>query len=127
MNAMLKITTVDNKTVWMTVREHAANELAELLKPNVNEVKIFKAGEMPLEELPTEIQTEIRDTLRAFSEVYAEYEHGRWHTTTCVCVRAEYADDKFSAGRYKANEVYTLEERKQNFFEEFGYHAAYMN
>lgn len=67
------------------------------------------------------MQQKVRGILRAFDVCHVEYEHGAFHAGTCVCLQSLYPADHFVAGTYRVEEVYTREERRQNFIEEFGY------
>lgn len=97
--------------------ENAAKEL----DGEAPEVKIYEAGKVPLEELPEDVQREVRGTLRAYDVCHVEYEHGAFHARTCACLQASYPQDHFVVGTYRAKDVYTEEQRRQNFIEEFGY------
>lgn len=126
-NDIIKFTN-ENGTTWIAIQNGEAEKFVELVN-NVNKAqgnnapksKIFKAGQVALEELPEETQQEVRDTLRAFDECYVEYFNNQWYVSTCIVLLAKYPRDQFTAGTYKAKEVYTKEQRRQNFIEEFGY------
>lgn len=127
MNNMIKVTNC-NATVFVSIRVTGTEKMCELFDEHASEhpeinltYKVFKAGEMPLEELPKEIQEEVKSTLRAFHSCTVTYEHNKFSVSTCICIRSTYDWDHFVAGTYKDDEVYTLEERRQNFKEEFGY------
>ena len=127
MNDIIRFTN-DIAQTWIPVPEGHAEELVEYIAKaaeNLNgtapDAKVFKAGQVPLEELPEDVQQKVRGTLKAFDVCHVEYEHGAFHAGTCVCLQATYPTDHFVAGSYKAKDVYTPEERRQNFIEEFGY------
>lgn len=108
MNDMIKITYIDG-TNFLTSLDYTTEKMTELIDESSKQMperklsyKVFKSGEMPLEELPEPIQAQVKSVLRAYP-------------------RSTYNWDHFVAGMYKDNEVYTLEERRQNFKEEFGY------
>ena len=89
-------------------------------------VESFTSGAMPLEALPEDIQEKVKSTLKAFDEVSVDYEHGRFNVFAGYCVKKNYHYDHFVCGRYLQTEVYTKEERRQNFIEEFGYAPCYL-
>lgn len=72
-----------------------------------------------IETLPVSIQNEIRETLKAYDEVNVEFEYGEYRVLTGVMLTATYAPDHRFVGTYKANEVFTLEERTINYAESF--------
>lgn len=86
----------------------------------------YEAGKVPLNMLPADIQNKAKSILKAFDEVTVEYEDGEFHVSTGYCIRASYGYDHTVCGYYKAEEIYTTEERRQNFIEEFGYAPAYI-
>lgn len=120
MNAMLKIKTKPNEIVWMTCIEENANKLADMLR-EYSEVKVFESGKVPFEELPEDVQESVKSTLKAYSETTVRYENKSWSECPAIILSASYSYDHFVAGYYKAKELYTEEERRQNFIEEFGY------
>ena len=74
-------------------------------------------------ELPTEIQNEIRKTLRAFDSVDVWFEYGRY--TFGSCLKASYGADHRFVGTYTAEEVYTENERIANYINEFLSYPSY--
>ena len=93
----------------------------EFLKPCGAECEVFEQTQMPLTSLPADVQTKVKDILKAYSRVNVVFEYGKFDVSTSVCVKAKYNYDHFVCGRYNADEVYTKEERRQNYFESFGY------
>lgn len=127
MNNMIKVTNC-SATVFVSICVTGTKKMCELFDEHASEhpelnltYKVFKAGEMPLEELPKEIQEKVKSTLRAFHSCTVTYEHSKFSVSTGTCIRATYDWDHFVAGTYKDDEVYTIEERRQNYEEEFGY------
>ena len=127
MNNMIKVTNC-SATVFVSICVTGTKKMCELFDEHASEhpelnltYKVFKVGKMPLEELPKEIQEEVKSTLRAFHSCTVTYEHSKFSVSTCTCIRDTYDWDHFVAGTYKDDEVYTLEERRQNYKEEFGY------
>lgn len=70
-----------------------------------------------LNELPKSVQKEIKETLKAYSEVPVTYENGRYSFS--LCLKSEYADDHEFIGTFYAKDIYTPEERIINYFESF--------
>lgn len=121
-NLMIKITGINGNVVYTTCfNRKNAESLIELVADKITESKIFEPGEMPFEDLPPDVQESARGTLRAYDEVNVEYEYGRWIASASYGICAEYNWDHYVAGFYKAKDIYTPEQRRQNFIEEFGY------
>lgn len=127
MNNMIKVTCVDGIN-FITSKDYATKKMTELIDEAIKQqpernvsYKVFKSGEMPLEELPELIQAQVKSVLRAYSRCTVTYENSKFSVSACTCIRATYDWDHFVAGTYKDDEVYTLEERRQNYKEEFGY------
>ena len=70
-----------------------------------------------LNELPKEVQEQVKSTLRAYSEVTVCFENGKY--TFGLSIKAKYAPDYEYIGTYYAKDVYTEEERIVNYCEEF--------
>ncbi len=126
-NNMIKVTN-SNGTVFVSICVAGTKKMCELFDehaskhPEINlTYKVFKAGEMPLEELPEEIQGKVKNILRAFHSCTVSYEDEKFSASAGCCIKSSYNWDHFVAGTYKDDEVYTLEERRQNYKEEFGY------
>ena len=68
-------------------------------------------------ELPESVQTEIKNTLRAYSEVDVYYENGEYHFG--LCLKKNYSSDHKYIGNFKASDIYTEEERILNYVNEF--------
>ena len=76
--------------------------------------------------LPLNVQTEVRETLRAYSSVSVWFEYGKYHVSTGACIKAQYGDDRKDFGTIIAAEVYTEEERIENYCNSFAdYPAGY--
>ena len=67
--------------------------------------------------LPIEEQARIKSTLKAYDEVVVFYENGSY--THGVCLKATYAPDHEYIGTYRADEIYTEDERIENYINEF--------
>lgn len=130
MNKMLKVTT-ELGTAYMTAQDTNANDFEmfvnKLAEENNLEVEIksFRVGKMPLEELPDDVQQQVKETLKAYDRCSAKFENQRWSATTGYCIKSSYSFDYFVAGEYYATDVYTEEERRQNFLEVFGYERRF--
>lgn len=68
-------------------------------------------------ELPAELQERIKNYLRAYDECPVFYENGRYDFT--ICIKKEYAPDHEYIGTYKAKDIFTEEERIENYINEF--------
>lgn len=89
--------------------------------PELNNTwEVFQAGEMPLEKLPAEIQEAVKSTLKAFHNCNVYYEYGEFHSSASVGIKSSYNWDHFVCGSYRDVDVYTEEERRQNYIECFG-------
>ena len=71
------------------------------------------------EELPMDIQLEIRDTLKAFDTCHVTFSNGCYHVGCGVCLMREYPKDFRVVGDYNADEIYTVDERIENYVNEF--------
>ena len=67
--------------------------------------------------LPIDEQESIKSTLRAFDEVVVFFEDGRF--THGVYLKASYAPDHEYIGTYRADEIFTEDERIENYINEF--------
>lgn len=67
--------------------------------------------------LPKEVQEHIKETLKAYDEETVFFEYGKY----CygVCIKAHYAPDHKYIGTYRADEIYTEEERILNYVNVF--------
>lgn len=70
-----------------------------------------------INELPMNIQEEIKNTLKAYDEVTVFYENGTYHFG--LCLKSQYADDHEYIGTFKASELYGENERIVNYVESF--------
>ena len=64
-------------------------------------------------------QNKIKETLKAFDEVFVVYEYGQYHYGTGACLKAEYAPDHEVIGTLYAEDIFTAEERIINYVESF--------
>ena len=126
-NDMIKITCTEG-TSFLPCIDRGTKKMTELIDESVKSMperklsyKVFKSGEMPFEELPELIQAQVKSVLRAYHQCTVTYEYSEFSVSANTCIRAEYGFDHFVAGIYRDDEIYTLEERRQNFKEEFGY------
>ena len=92
----------------------------EFLKPCGAEYEAFPQCKMPLTALPADVQAEVKSRLKAYSRCNVVFEYNRFTVSCGVCIKSHYNYDHFVCGEYRADEVYTLEERRQNFFDSFG-------
>lgn len=122
-NVMMRVTNESN-IVYMTCAESGANEVKEMFEKYGAQVEILTYP-IALDKLPEEVQAKVKSILKAFDEVNVTYEYGKFEVSACSCLCAYYHYDRMYCGRYTSKEVYTAEERKQNFFESFGYYPCH--
>lgn len=70
-------------------------------------------------ELPADVQSKIKQTAKAYDEVYVVYEYGEYHVGVGISLKAVYAPDHKVIGTFYAKDLYTPEERIINYIEEF--------
>ena len=70
-----------------------------------------------LNTLPIEEQAKIKGQLKAYDEVVVFFENGKY--TYGVCLKSHYAPDHEYIGTYRAEDVYTEDERIENYINEF--------
>lgn len=124
-NTMIKTTNLED-VLYITCPTKNVSKFIELVCEYDTEVETFEVGSMPFEALPQNVQERAKEILKAFSEVSVVYENREFNVSAGICLKANYAHDHFSCGRYKQEDIYTKEERKQNFIEEFGYAPCYL-
>ena len=69
--------------------------------------------------LPLNVQEQAKKTLRSFDEVNVIFEYGEYHVSAGIAVKSHYADDHEYIGHYKADDIFTPEERIINYVESF--------
>lgn len=69
--------------------------------------------------LPMSVQTEIKNTLRAYDKVNVTFENGKYRVSTGTCLTKYYADDFKTIGTYTKEEIYTADEMIINYVESF--------
>lgn len=74
-----------------------------------------------VQELPVEVIQEVEKVLKCFDEANITYEYGKYEVSPHIAILAKYAPDHKYIGYIKVETYYTLEERKKNFKETFGY------
>lgn len=82
---------------------------------------IYQQNDMLFEELPVEIIREVMETLKVYEECHVEFFGDEFHVCVGWILTAIDPDDLFICGTYRAKEIYTKEQRRQNFIESFGY------
>lgn len=125
-NDMIKITCTEG-TSFLPCIDRGTKKMTELIDESVKSMperklsyKVFKSGEMPLEELPELIQAQVKSVLRAYPRCMVTYEYNKFSVSASHCIKSNYSFDHYVAGTYLDSDVYTEEERKQNYIEEFG-------
>lgn len=69
------------------------------------------------ENLPESVQQHIKNTLKAYDEETVFFENGQYEYG--VCLKAHYAPDHKYIGTYRAEDIYTEDERIVNYANEF--------
>ena len=88
--------------------------------------KMYPISREELNKLPQDILEQTLETLKAFDECHITFENGRYHSSTGVCLLAKYPEDFKVIGTVYADDIYTKEERDQNYIESFyDYPAGY--
>ena len=70
-------------------------------------------------ELPKEVQEEVKDWLKVYNETHVTFENGHYKVSSSISLLAKYPEDFKVIGDYKANEVFTAEERMVNYIVSF--------
>ena len=66
-------------------------------------------------ELPQEVQEEVKSWLRVYDKTYVEYEYGKYKVSSGICLSDTYAPDHEMIGQYTAKEIFTEDERTLNY------------
>lgn len=126
MKALVKAVPAGKEAVYTTVPEENKYKMKALLEEFGSEVEIYSYP-VALEALPEKVQEEVKSVLKAYSEVSVTYERNQFKVSAGIGIYSAYACDHMVCGRYKQEEVYTVEERRRrNFKEEFGYEPCYL-
>lgn len=75
-------------------------------------------------ELPQDVQNKIKATLHVYDKAHVVYEYGEYHVSSGICLKAEYAADHKFIGTYTAEELFTEEERIENYINTFNDYPA---
>lgn len=81
--------------------------------------KFMPISKEQLNAMPTNVREDVYSTLKAYDECNITYEYGKYVVSTCVGITKEYAPDHKFIGNVYVDDIYTLEERTQNYMEEF--------
>lgn len=122
-NVMIKAKNINGETAFAPIASSILGQILRIMEDSkvVTDIQVFKPDTMKLDDLPEKVQAEAKDVLKAYNRVNVIYEYSTWHVSASICVKSSYGYDHFFAGTYYAKDVYTEEERRQNFFEAFGY------
>ena len=118
-NTMIKINPKQGAPVYITCPTQNAEKMVDLFKdaPNFATAETFASDCMKLQDLPEDVQTEVKKLLTIYSKAHVVYEYGKFEATAHHCLKASYGYDRFWCGEYKADDVYTKEERAQHLAE----------
>ena len=70
------------------------------------------------EQLPEEVQEQVKEILKAYNSTSVTFENGKYHFGG-YCLKNTYASDYEFVGDYKADDIFTKEERIINYVESF--------
>lgn len=70
---------------------------------------------MTFEQLPMDVQEEVKRWLRVYDVTYVDFANGEYKVSSSVCLTATYAPDHRCIGEYHAKDVFTEEERILNY------------
>ena len=79
-----------------------------------------------LEKLPDELVQEVKKTLKCYDETYITFEYGEFKEMPMIGLYKSYAPDHKFIGTVRAEDIYTLEERIENYESEFKCKAYYL-
>lgn len=129
MRNILKIKTTMNTITWAVGESDYIDAIIPMVEKITDGMQRWEAGRVPFEELPETTQEEVKSVLKAFNEcnVKIDWINNDWcfDVHTCSVIKAEYSPSEATCGWYKAEDIYTAEERRENFFESFGYYPHY--
>ena len=74
-----------------------------------------------LNTLPDNIIKEVKEILKAYEKVDVLFEYGKFYVMLGVVIKAKYGEDFKHIATFKNTDIYTEEERRQNYKEVFGY------
>lgn len=69
--------------------------------------------------LPTDIQTQVLETLKAYACITVTYEYGKYTASTGTMLKEIYAPDYRVFGTFYQDDIYSLDERTENYIECF--------
>lgn len=73
-----------------------------------------------LEKLPLYVQQKVRNYLKAYSSCNIIFENGKYEVRTFYALQRTYCPDRKFIGEVRQEDIYTLEERINNYRSEFG-------
>lgn len=115
----------ENGAAWVTCPTETTEQLLDLFHQANASVDVYAVDKMPFEALPESTREKVKETLKAFDKCNVTFERNEFHVNTGYCIRASYHYDYFVCGEYKASEIYTAAERRENFIEVFGYDRGF--
>ena len=82
-------------------------------------MKNYAISKEALNELPADVITNVKNTLRTYNKVNVIFENGKYNVSAGISIKSYYATDHKFIGTAYAEDIYTLDERTQNYIEEF--------
>lgn len=119
-NVMVKATNAKGSEVMFPIPRDFMDSCLDFIGANAVLHGVFAPGEVKLDDLPADVQTEVRETLKAYHDCAVVFEHGKFNVSAGSCIKSHYNFDHFVCGRYRDDAVYTIEERRKNYEEQFG-------
>lgn len=78
------------------------------------------------ETLPQATQEEVKNTLKAYDNCFVNFQNGEYKVNTSIGILSKYPKDFKSIGEVSSHDIYTREERIENYINEFmGYPIDY--
>lgn len=81
--------------------------------------KYMPLSKEQLRTLPETVQKDVLSVLRAYNECNVIYENGKYNVSAGIALTKTYANDHRFIGVAYADDIYTIEERTQNYIEVF--------
>jgi hypothetical protein len=118
-NTMIKFNPKHGAPIYTTCPTKNTEKMIDLFKdaPNFESAETFASDSMKLEDLPADVQDRVKQLLKMYSKAHVVYEYGKFEASAHHCLKAGYHYDRFWCGEYKAEDVYTKEERRQHLAE----------
>lgn len=81
--------------------------------------KLYAISKEELNKFPEEVVKEVMSILKAFQNTNISFENGQYHVSPHTSIKSSYASDHKVLGTVYVEDIYTEEERTQNYIEVF--------